>query len=626
MTIDQKAMTMRGLFTRSSSVRLFALFPFLAAVVSTSLFFGLRARAQGADFDAMRDVQAELLASSSGIPQGGSADLAVIFRVPKDYHITSLEMGFFFVEFDSLAGLSFTPAEFPSPQRWHEEDVYQGEIIVGSKVTATADVLVGPRMIKARVGYQICTESGTSQCFLPVERELTLNLPILSKDAKPQPMNTTIFGASAATPTGTPNTGLVGSFESALARGSFLALLLVFIGGILASFTPCVYPIIPITISYIGSRAGGNKFSGFILSLFFVLGLAVMYSSLGIIAALTGGVFGGLTQNPIVYGIVIAIFLVMGISMMGAFDLQLPASWQGKLQSGQRKGVIGAVFMGMAAGLIAAPCVGPILVALLTWVAKTGSVIVGFGLLFSFSMGMGLLFIVIGTFAGAITALPKAGQWMESVKHVFAWLLWGTAVYFAQFVLPKSWIPLLWAAFLMLLGIYVGAFKPFAEHNWRWILGKWVGLVAVLAGAFFLLFGLSNITGWPQVSDGTAAVAAVEAAPKWMVNDEAAAFAQAAFENKPLMMDFYADWCIACVELDHKTYNQPEVLSRAEKFVALKMDFTRQDDWSKQMTDKYGVKGMPTVIFFGPDGKEIERFVGFKDAPSVTQIMDRVPR
>jgi thiol:disulfide interchange protein DsbD len=575
-------------------------------------------------FDAEKDVEVELLASQDGLPAGDSADLAVVFRVPEGYHITSLETGFFFVEFDSSAGLTFTPAEFPKPQVWHEEDVYQGEIIVRSKVAAALDVEMAPRTIHARIGYQICSETGTFQCFFPVERELTLDLPILSKDLKPQPMNATIFGALAATPSETANTGLVGSFETALARGSFMALLLVFIGGILASFTPCVYPIIPITISYIGSRAAGNKFGGFILSLFFVLGLAVMYSSLGIIAALTGGVFGGLTQNPIVYGILIVIFIVMGISMMGAFDLQLPASWQGKLQSGQRKGVIGAVFMGMAAGLIAAPCVGPILVALLTWVAKTGSVIVGFGLLFSFSLGMGLLFIVIGTFAGAITALPKAGQWMESVKHVFAWLLWGTAVYFAQFVLPKSWMPLLWAAFLMLLGIYVGAFKPFAEHNWRWILSKWMGLLAVLAGAFFLLFGLSKITGWPQVSPGTAAVAAAEMAPNWIVNDEEGAFAKAASEGKPLMMDFYADWCVACVELDHKTYNRPEVLSRAEKFVTLKMDFTRQDDWSKQMTEKYGVKGMPTVIFFSPDGKEIERFVGFKDAPAVAQIMDRV--
>jgi len=576
-------------------------------------------------FDAMRDVKVELLASQDGLPAGGSADLAVVFRVPEDYHITSVETGFFFVEFDSAPGLSFGQPVFPRPNSWHDEEVFQGEIVVRSKASAAANAQPGPRMIKAKVGYQVCSETGAFQCFLPIEREVTLELPILPSSVSPHRRNEAIFGITSpsAPPQSPAGAGLVSSFESAIARGSFMALLIVFVGGILSSFTPCVYPIIPITISYIGARSTG-KFGGFLLSVFFVLGLAVMYSSLGIVAALTGGVFGGLTQNPIVYGLLIIIFLVMGISMMGAFDLQIPASWQGKLQSGQRKGLVGAVFMGMAAGLIAAPCVGPILVALLTWVAKTGSVVVGFGLLFSFSLGMGVLFIVIGTFAGAITTLPKAGQWMESIKHFFGWLLWGTAVYFSRFVLPHSWMPLLWGAFLILLGTYVGAFRPFAEHNWRWIIGKWVGILAVVGGTFFLLLGLSRIAGWPSVMAQSTTVTAAAAQPNWIINDEAGAFAQAAAQGKPLMIDFYADWCAACVELDHKTYNQPEVFSRAEKLIALKMDFTRQNEWSKQMTEKYQIKGMPTVIFFDPQGKEIERFVGFKPAVEVAQIMDRI--
>jgi thiol:disulfide interchange protein DsbD len=355
-----------------------------------------------------------------------------------------------------------------------------------------------------------------------------------------------------------------------------------------------------------------------------------MYSSLGIIAALSGGVFGGLTQNPIVYGVLIFIFLAMGASMMGAFDLQLPASWQGKLQGGQRKGAVGAMFMGAASGLIAAPCVGPILVALLTWVAKTGSVLVGFGLLFSYSVGMGMLFIVIGTFAGALTALPQAGQWMESVKHFFGWLLWGTAIFFAGLILPKSVMPLLWGAYLTLLGTYIGAFKPFAEpHSWKWTLGKWGGGLSLVTGLFFFVLGLSQLAGWPgstQPASSSVAQASLLAtdSPSWIVNDEPGAFAKAASEGKPLMMDFYADWCAACKELDHETYNQPEIISRSAGFISLKMDFTKQNDWSKQMTKKYGVSGMPTVIFFAADGKEVERFTGFKEAAEVAQIMDRV--
>ncbi|RJP78062.1 MAG: DUF255 domain-containing protein [Candidatus Zixiibacteriota bacterium] len=638
--------------------RFFLLLPLLAVLC-------LASAAPAAEFDPAEDVRIELLASADGVPAGKTVDLAVVFRVPDQYHITARDLGFFFVRFDTVAGLSFGPPEFPVGREWQGEEVYGPTAVVKATATALSQAQPGSRTITARVGYQICSETGNFQCFMPLERDVSLDLPVLPAGAKPVVRNASVFGTTAdegqsTPPSATPQQtapappppaaetapppepaspavetpvqpgaassgGLAGSVERALARGSFLALFLVFLGGILTSFTPCVYPIIPITISYIGARSGGSKLGGFFLSLFFVLGMAVMYSSLGVIAALTGGVFGGLTQNPVVYGVIIMIFLAMGASMMGAFDLQLPASWQGKLQSGQRRGALGAVFMGAASGLIAAPCVGPVLVALLTWVAQTGSVVVGFGLLFSFSLGLGLLFVVIGTFAGALSALPQAGGWMETVKHIFGWLLWGTAVYFAQFVLPDSWMPFVWGAFLLLLGIYVGAFRPFLEGEWRWMLGKWVGIVAVVAGVFFLLVGLSRITGWP----GMAAAPGVteqtaQREPAWMINQEAEAFARAAAEGRPLMMDFYADWCVACVELDHRTYNQPEVLARADQFVALKMDFTRQNDWSKAMSEKYGVKGMPTVIFFSPEGQEVERFVGFRSADDVAEIMDRV--
>jgi thiol:disulfide interchange protein DsbD len=585
-----------------------------------------------AAFDPAKDVSVELSASADSLPAGRSTDLTVIFKMPEGYHIASLESGNFWVEFDTtIQGLEFAAPAFPKGHMVKAEEVFGPEVAVKSSVTASKDATSGARTLKALVSYQICTETGAYQCFMPVEKEVTLVLTI-SEASSPLTSNATTEPpqeSNKPTAISSSNPGLLGSLESALAKGSFAALFLVFIGGILSSFTPCVYPIIPITISYIGGRAQGSKFSGFFLSLFFVLGLAIMYSCLGIIAALSGGVFGGLTQNPIVYGVLIFIFIAMGASMMGAFDLQLPASWQGKLQGGKKKGAVGAMFMGAASGLIAAPCVGPILVALLTWVAKTGSVLVGFGLLFSYSLGMGMLFIVIGTFAGALTALPQAGQWMENVKHFFGWLLWGTAVFFAGFILPKSVMPLLWGAYLTLLGTYIGAFKPFSEpHSWKWTIGKWIGILSVVTGLFFFILGLAQVSGWSLASTtgltGQASQPAAHTGPEWIVNDEPGAFARAAVEGMPLMMDFYADWCAACKELDYKTYNQPEIIARAAGFISLKMDFTKQNDWSKEMIKKYNVAGMPTVIFFAPDGRELERFTGFKEAAEVAQIMDRV--
>ncbi len=598
---------------------------FFLLILSVSAVFA--AAAQNVSFDPERDVEVELIAGASGVSAGGSLPLAVIFHVPPDYHITSLESGLNYVQFDSLPGFTFSEPVFPPGTIWEGDTVYKNDVIVRSTMTAAGDVPPGPVTVTAGVGYQVCIETGSKQCFFPVEKTVSLTTEVLPAGVTGTPLNPAVFGSSP-TPESTfspdEERDLAGSLEEALAKGSLLALFLVFIGGILTSFTPCVYPIIPITISYIGARSEGKKFRGFFLSLFFVLGLALTYSTLGVFAALTGGVFGGLTQHPAVYAVLIVIFLAMGASMMGAFDIQLPASWQGKLQGGNKKGIIGAIFMGAASGLIAAPCVGPVLVALLTWVAKTGSVIVGFGLLFAYASGMGMLFVVIGTFAGAMAALPQAGGWMEGVKHFFGWLLWGTAVYFASMFLPHNYTLILLGAFLSLLGIYIGAFRPSpAASDWNWILRKWFGILAVVSGVFLFLLGFSRVSGWqPPMTAVTEQ--AQETAPDWIVNDIQGAFQKAKAENKPLMMDFYADWCVACVELDHKTYSQPAVIERSRRFVNLKLDFTSQDETSQRLTDQYQVKGMPTVIFFSPDGRELTRFVGFKSADDVVRIMDDV--
>jgi len=599
------------------------------SIVALLLAFSVSC-AQNGSFDPERDVVVEILPSVSGFEVGTSADIAVVFHVPQNYHINSLETGLFYVLFDEIDGLTFSDPRFPPGKDWEGDTVYDGDVTVLTAVTVSSDAEPGDVTITAKAGYQVCVETGTQQCYFPVEKELTFATEILSAGTEAKPLNAELFGATDESETQVKSEVIEGdkdlatSVQEALERGSFLALFLVFLGGILTSFTPCVYPIIPITVSYIGARAEGQKLRGFILSLFFVLGLAVMYSSLGVIAALTGGVFGGLTQHPVVYGIMVAIFLIMGASMMGAFDITLPASFQGKLQSGQRKGVWGAILMGMGAGLIAAPCVGPVLVALLSWVAQTGSVLIGFGLLFTFSLGMGMLFIVIGTFAGAMTALPSAGGWMDGVKHFFGWLLWGTAVYFAGNLLPDSVMPLVWGAFLSLLGIYIGAFRPAPEEQtWNWVLRKWFGILAVVTGLLLFVIGFSTLAGWQLPSGAATSTETIQSEPDWMVNDIEGAFAKAKADNKPVMMDFYADWCVACVELDRKTYNQQEIIDRSKKFVCLKMDFTTQDDWSKKISTEYQIKGMPTVIFFKPDGTEVERFVGFKGAAGVGKMMDR---
>jgi len=419
---------------------------------------------------------------------------------------------------------------------------------------------------------------------------------------------------------------LAGKLEAALNRGSWVAFLLVFLGGVLTSFTPCVYPMIPITISFIGGSAKGNPLKGFVLALWFVLGIAIMYSSLGLLAAATGGAFGQATQTPIFAGIVAFIIGAMGLSMAGLFDIQIPSGLTSKM-GGAKTGFLGPILMGMAMGLIAAPCVGPVLIVLLTWVAQTGSLFMGFWLLFTFAAGLGMLFLALGTFSGLLTALPGAGGWMDQVKHFFALVLFALALYFLKPYLP-GWMLTLALGLALVFSLSAwGALKPLSEDagakdgmgkglsRLLWILGV---VLAILGGIKGFAPGLLPSGG------GSSSVETAEAhqEPLWIWN-ETEGFTQAAAEGKPVMMDFWAEWCVACNELDHFTYNQPEILDLAEDFVSIKMDMTNNSVENKAKLNKYEVFGMPTVIFFDSTGKELERFSGFISADDMAPYMQR---
>ena len=232
---------------------------------------------------------------------------------------------------------------------------------------------------------------------------------------------------------GTGPTGAGLDFQAAIAKSLPLALGVVFVGGILTSLTPCVYPLIPITVSIFGARQGVSRLKGAALSSVYVLGMAVMYTGLGIGAALTGKAFGHVMANPWVIGTVAGVFILFGISMLGAFELNVPTGLQTRLSQVGGEGWGGAFAMGLVSGVVAAPCTGPILGGVLTYVATTQNVVLGGALLFTFSIGMGLLFFVIGTFA---VSLPKSGNWMDAVKSVLAVVMFVVALYFLKDVIP----------------------------------------------------------------------------------------------------------------------------------------------------------------------------------------------
>jgi thioredoxin:protein disulfide reductase len=593
-------------------------------------------------------VRAQL--SHAALHAGGEAILALVYEIPFDAHIQANE----FLYVRSKDGEPFTVGEArrSAAAQFEGEPVHTGRLVSWHRVRLAKDLAPGRHVLKLAAGYQGCVEKPVFACFAPVDLDLEVPVEIVAAGAAEQKINEAFFatappdlpppgevttGAAAtgelgagATAAGRAaalpeQTGLAGKLQQALAKRSLLAFLLVFLGGIATSFTPCVYPMIPITISYIGGRAR-SRVQGFFLSLVFVLGIAVMYSVLGVIAAVTGSLFGGIMQStPVLIGVAV-VFFAMGASMLGAFDLALPSGLQSKLQGGPHTGVLGAFFMGMITGIVASPCVGPVLVVLLAGVAAIGSIPLGIAFLFTFALGLGLLFLVIGTFAGVLASLPQAGGWMDTVKHVFGVILLAMGIYFLRGVLGPNLTLLASGAFLVFVGVFGGAFHAVGEEpSYGRMARKALGLVVLLVGGFLLLAGVSRIMGFglaavPALTGGSPAAVHGD----WLI-DDVAGLAQAKAAGKPAVLDFWADWCGACKELDHQTRSDPEVRRELERFVAVKLDLTAKNEVNQTKLATYGVPGLPTVIFIDASGREVTRFFGFKPPREVLDLMRRVP-
>jgi thiol:disulfide interchange protein DsbD len=328
-------------------------------------------------------------------------------------------------------------------------------------------------------------------------------------------------------------------------------------------------------------------------------------------AALTGKAFGSVMQNPLVIGGVALVFATMAASMFGAFELQLPASWQARLQGVGGAGYLGALAMGLVSGIIAAPCTGPVLAAALAFVATKGSVAFGMGIMFAYAMGLGLLFFLIGAFS---VSLPKSGPWMDTVKSVF-----GVALLAAAGVFLKDALPALQPVFLasrtaalaaaglagagVLLGAFSGSFHGPALHR----LAKGAGVALVVGGIVYASGAAS------------ARSRALGEHVAWRFHqDELAAIAEARAQGKPVIIDFWADWCAACKELDRNVWTDPRVQAEAGRFVAVKLDGTDGSDAFNALAERFGVVGLPTVVLLDARGREApDRVLGAVGAPEM---------
>lgn len=436
-------------------------------------------------------------------------------------------------------------------------------------------------------------------------------------------------------------TGPTSSLDASglLASGQlFVAAGVIFLGGFLTSLTPCVYPLIPITVGVFGARQAESKGRALLLTTSYVVGMGLVFSVLGVFAALSGKAFGSVLGNTwVVVGL--AIFKVaLASSMFGAFELALPSSLAAKLSRVGGGGILGAMLMGSVAGFLAAPCTGPVLAGVLAWVSQTRAPILGGSLLFLYAMGIGVPFFLIGVFA---LRLPRGGEWMEWVKSVFGIVLLAMAVGDLRDAFPANRDALVSAAnalgrsgaitvgaALAFLGVAAGAVHLSFKQGLEWI-PKAGGVLAVLA-AFLLRMAAPSAATIPShqpshASEFTWALT-FQADKEQSLAPFDAVLAKAKADCKPVMIDFFADWCAACKELDQHTYVAPDVVAESQRFVAVKVDGTVDHDVLNSLYERFGVQGLPTVAFIDPMGEPLSspRVTGFLPAEPFLAEMRKI--
>lgn len=419
-------------------------------------------------------------------------------------------------------------------------------------------------------------------------------------------------------------TELAAPFEAAISSGSFgLALGIMFLAGLATSLTPCVYPMIAITVSVFGAREAKSKLHGAGLSTMYVLGICALFTPIGLVAGLSGGVFGDYLSSLWVLIPLAVLFIAMALSMFGAFELALPAPLQNRLAQMGGLGPKGAFVLGLVGGLIAAPCTGPVLSALLGYITTSQNAFFGAAALFLYALGLGLPTWIVGTFA---ISLPKSGRWLEWVKSGFGIVMIGAALWFLRSKLPTPDFALVdlivrtpeWliaGLVLLVTGLALGAVHlSYHGASKGTIARKSGGIAAAVAGGVIVVLWLGAAPPLPPGSEIA-----------WMEDYEAAR-ALADRENRPLLVDFGAEWCLACEELDRNTFSNARVVSEGRRFVPVRLALDDPDHGriATAVHRRYRHRGLPLVVLHDSRGEEAERVTGYVPPEEMVQIMRAV--
>lgn len=539
-------------------------------------------------------VSSKMFLSVDKLRPGDTFELAVKATVKKDYHVGGADKdalypanlsvsGPKFIKFDAPAYPKSVRKAFPfAPDE--KIPVYEDAFVIKVKGRVDKDAKLGSIAITSKLDTQACKDD---QCFPPELTESELKVDIVTAGTKVNKINQQIFAPAAASVGSTQNAA--DKMVAKLANMSWAERIIwLYIGGLFLAFTPCVYPMIPVTVGYFSNQGHARKRRVILLAAMYVLGLALTYATLGAVAAATGGIFGAVMQSPGVLVGIAVILVALALSMFGLYELQAPTFIQNRASG--KSGVLGALIMGLIFGIVAAPCVGPAVIALLLLIAYLGvSPATGFLLFFIVALGIGTPLFFLAAFSAK---MPVPGMWMVTVKKAAGFLLIGAAAHFIRTLVPEPISGYLIPAVIVIAGIYLGFF----EKSIR------TGRAATCAGR---VFGVASLAVAMMMVMPSIQKAPQKTPMKWQTYS-ANKVTQAAEAGKPVMIDFTAEWCGVCKELEHGALSDAGVKKAAQRFERLRVDGTTRSSIVKAVEDKYGIKGYPAIIFIDSSGQEVK--------------------